>query len=305
MSILVDKEIEMQCYLPRWKIISTTIRDGVEMITGDIMVNDDQLETYRKDQPGLRTSNIAEWDIPNGRHRYELVALDEAVMIEKYRPMIVPFSNKQVRVRDPETNLEHLARVQKVLDGLPDNHHQFGWKASDIPDGTRVDGLLMPPRPEEKMISYGLSAAGYDVRLTNKFKIFTNINSAVIDPKNFDEDKCLVDFEGDVCIIPPHSYILGVTPEVFDIPNDTMVVCVGKSTYARAGCAVNVTPIEPGFRGQVVIEISNLTPLPMKVYANEGIAQFLFFKAKQNCRTPYSLNGRKYQNQRGIVLPRV
>jgi dCTP deaminase len=156
----------------------------------------------------------------------------------------------------------------------------------------------------EKIVSYGLSSAGYDVRLGRKFKIFTNIRSALIDPLNMSDD-CYVDHEGDDVIIPPHSYILGHTPEVFDIPRDVMVVCVGKSTYARAGCAVNVTPIEPGFKGQVVIEIANQTPLPMKVYADMGIAQFLFYRMSEPCETSYGDRKGKYQGQAGITTARV
>lgn len=155
-----------------------------------------------------------------------------------------------------------------------------------------------------KIISFGLSSFGYDVRLDRKFKIFTNINSALIDPLNFDE-KCLVDFEGDYVIVPPNSYVLGNTVESFNIPNDIQVICVGKSTYARAGVIINVTPIEAGFSGQVVIEISNSTPLPVKVYANMGIAQFLFLQGDSPCEVSYADRNGKYQNQTGITLPKV
>ena len=152
---------------------------------------------------------------------------------------------------------------------------------------------------EKKIISYGLSSYGYDVRLQNKFKIFTNINSAIIDPLNFDETTH-VDHEGEYCIIPPNSYILGVTVEKFNIPRDVMVVCVGKSTYARCGAIINVTPIEPEFNSYIVIEISNSTNLPLKVYANQGIAQFLFFQGNQPCEVSYLDRNGKYLNQEGI-----
>lgn len=156
---------------------------------------------------------------------------------------------------------------------------------------------------EEKIISYGTSSFGYDVRLGTKFKIFTNVNSAIIDPLNM-PDTAYVDIEGDVCVIPPNSYVLGHTLETFDIPRDVTAICVGKSTYARAGCGINVTPIEAGFKGQVVIEISNLTPLPMRVYANMGIAQFLFFRGLP-CEVSYSDRAGKYQNQTGITTAKV
>lgn len=157
---------------------------------------------------------------------------------------------------------------------------------------------------ERKIISWGLSSFGYDVRLANKFKIFTNINSTVIDPLNMSDD-CYIDFEGDVCIIPPNSYILGHTVETFNIPRDVQVIAVGKSTYARVGCAINVTPIEAGFSGEVVIEIANLTPLPMKVYAGMGISQFLFFRGTEECEVSYDDRDGKYQNQSGLTTARV
>lgn len=155
----------------------------------------------------------------------------------------------------------------------------------------------------QKIISWGLSSFGYDVRLGNKFKIFTNINSTVIDPMKMSDD-CYVDFEGDICIIPPHSYVLGHTIEYFRMPKDVVAVCLGKSTYARAGAAINVTPIEPGFEGQVVIEIANQTPLPMKVYANMGIAQFMFHRGER-CMVSYADRGGKYQGQQGVTTARV
>lgn len=157
---------------------------------------------------------------------------------------------------------------------------------------------------DEKIVSYGLSSYGYDVRLANKFKIFTNARNAMIDPLAPDPD-CFIDHEGDYCIIPPNSYVLGHTIETFDIPRDVMVVAVGKSTYARLAAVVNVTPIEPGFKGQVVIEIANCSTLPLKVYANQGIAQFLFFKGDRPCLTSYADKSGKYQNQSGLVTARL
>lgn len=156
----------------------------------------------------------------------------------------------------------------------------------------------------KKIISYGLSGFGYDVRLSNQFKVFTNINSSIIDPLDPTDD-FYVDFEGDHCILPPNSYLLGHTIEYFRIPRDTLVLCIGKSTYARLGAIVNCTPIEPGFCGQIVIEISNSTNLPLKIYANQGIAQFLFLQSDENCTTSYKDKGGKYQDQLGITKARL
>lgn len=156
----------------------------------------------------------------------------------------------------------------------------------------------------KRVLSYGTSSYGYDVRLGNKFKIFTNVHCGIIDPLEFDSN-CLVDHEGDYVIIPPNSYILGHTMETFKIPRNVMVIAVGKSTLARAGAIVNVTPIEPGFEGEVVIEVSNSTPLPMKLHAGQGIAQFLFFESDEECGTSYADKNGKYQNQVGVVTPRA
>lgn len=152
----------------------------------------------------------------------------------------------------------------------------------------------------EKILSYGLSSAGYDVRIGDEFRIFTNINSTIIDPLNFDE-KCLHPFKGDVCIIPPHSYALAVTLEYFRIPRNIQVICVGKSSYARAGQVINVTPIEPEFEGNVIIEIANTTPLPARIYANQGIAQFLFLEGSSDCNLSYLDKNGKYQGQTGMT----
>ncbi len=167
------------------------------------------------------------------------------------------------------------------------------------------------PIREVRATSFGLSSYGYDMTLAEEFRIFSNINSGVINPKNFSED-CLVDGTihedatyGRYVIMPPHSYMLGRTVEYLDIPRDIMVICLGKSTYARCGGHVNVTPIEPGFRGHVVIEISNATPNPMMVFANEGIAQFLFLRGDEPCEVSYADRNGKYQNQTGITLPKV
>jgi dCTP deaminase len=155
-----------------------------------------------------------------------------------------------------------------------------------------------------RIVSYGTSSYGYDVRCASEFKIFTNINSTIVDPKNFDP-KNFVDFEGETCIIPPNSFALARTVEYFRIPRNVLTVCLGKSTYARCGVIVNVTPLEPEWEGHVTLEFSNTTPLPARVYANEGVAQFLFFESDEVCETSYKDRGGKYQGQRGVTLPRT
>ena len=154
------------------------------------------------------------------------------------------------------------------------------------------------------VISYGLSSYGYDVRVSNEFKVFTNVYNSIVDPKAFRDD-AFVDIKGDVCVVPPNSFALARTVEYFRIPDDVLTICVGKSTYARCGIIVNVTPFEPGWQGTVTLEISNTTPLPAKIYAGEGIAQVLFFRGEERCETSYSDRAGKYQSQSGITLPRV
>lgn len=156
----------------------------------------------------------------------------------------------------------------------------------------------------QKIISYGTSSYGYDVRCADEFKIFTNINSTIVDPKNFDENN-FVDFKGDRCIIPPNSFALARTVERFKIPRDVLVVCLGKSTYARCGIIVNVTPLEPEWEGYVTLEFSNTTTLPAVIYANEGIAQMLFFGGDQVCDVSYKDRNGKYQGQEGVTLPKA
>jgi dCTP deaminase len=155
-----------------------------------------------------------------------------------------------------------------------------------------------------RIVSYGTSSYGYDVRCAPEFKIFTNINSTIIDPKNFDP-KNFVDFRGEVCIIPPNSFALARTVEYFRIPRNVMVICLGKSTYARCGIIVNVTPLEPEWEGHVTLEFSNTTPLPARIYAGEGVAQFLFFESDEECETSYKDRGGKYQGQKGVTLPKT
>jgi dCTP deaminase len=171
----------------------------------------------------------------------------------------------------------------------------------------REHGMIEPfsdRQVREGVVSYGVSSYGYDVRIADDFKIFTNINSTVIDPKNFDS-RSFVDFRGDVCVIPPNSFALARTVEYFRIPRNVLTICLGKSTYARCGIIVNVTPLEPEWEGIVTLEVSNTTPLPAKIYANEGIAQMLFFESDEPCEVSYADKKGKYQSQKGLTLPRM
>ncbi len=154
------------------------------------------------------------------------------------------------------------------------------------------------------VISYGLSSYGYDIRVANEFKIFTNVNCSIVDPKNFDEQS-FVDFKGDICIVPPNSFALARTVEYFKIPRNVLTICLGKSSYARCGIILNVTPFEPEWEGFATLEISNTTPLPAKIYANEGIAQVVFFESDEPCEVSYADKKGKYQAQRDITLPRI
>ena len=178
----------------------------------------------------------------------------------------------------PDHWIRKMAREQGMIDPFADNQARQG------------------------VISYGVSSYGYDIRVADEFKIFTNVYSAIVDPKQFDP-RSMVDFKGEVCVIPPNSFALARTVEYFRIPRDVLTVCLGKSTYARCGIIVNVTPFEPEWEGFVTLEISNTTPLPAKIYANEGIAQVLFFEADEQCETSYADKKGKYQGQQSIVLP--
>jgi dCTP deaminase len=199
--------------------------------------------------------------------------------VRDFKPMIEPFAPSQIR-------------------------HKGGnlcEPPSDAPEPAFGE-MVSYRKPLEKIVSYGTSSYGYDVRVADEFKIFTNINSTVVDPKNFDE-KSFVDFKGDVCIIPPNSFALARTVEYFRIPRNVLTVCLGKSTYARCGIIVNVTPFEPEWEGFVTLEFSNTTPLPAKIYANEGVAQVLFFQSDEACATSYKDRGGKYMGQGAVPVP--
>jgi dCTP deaminase len=180
----------------------------------------------------------------------------------------------------PDTWISRMAREQRMIEPF-------------------VEGQV-----REGVISYGVSSYGYDIRVADEFKIFTNVYSAVVDPKRFDSAS-MIDFRGPVCVIPPNSFALARTVEYFRIPRSVLTICLGKSTYARCGIIVNVTPFEPEWEGFVTLEISNTTPLPARIYAHEGIAQVLFFEADELCQTSYADKKGKYQKQQAIELPRL
>ena len=175
----------------------------------------------------------------------------------------------------------------------------------------REHGMIEPFEPQQvkrngkgPIVSYGTSSYGYDIRCSDEFMLFTNLNSTIVDPKNFDANS-FVDVKGDVCIIPPNSFALARTVEYFRIPRNVLTICLGKSTYARCGIIVNVTPFEPEWEGYVTLEFSNTTPLPAKIYANEGVAQVIFFEADEECEISYKDRGGKYQGQTGVTLPKT
>jgi dCTP deaminase len=172
-------------------------------------------------------------------------------------------------------------------------------------------GMIEPFEPGQikyangrSIVSYGTSSYGYDIRCSDEFKLFTNINSAIVDPKNFDSNS-FVDVKSDICLIPPNSFALARTVEYFRIPRNILTICLGKSTYARCGIIVNVTPFEPEWEGYVTLEFSNTTPLPAKIYANEGVAQVIFFESDEVCEVSYKDRGGKYQGQHGVTLPKI
>lgn len=210
--------------------------------------------------------------------------------LKEFIPMITPYEPGNIR------------EVEKKLNYPPHTFTSMSIEPTKLPSGVEERGGEYFHK--QKILSYGTSSFGYDVTLSDEFQIFSNINNTVIDPLNFDT-KCLVPFKGEVCTLPPNSYLLGVTREYFRIPRDVMVICVGKSTYARCGAIVNVTPIEPGFEGHVVIEIANTTSLPMKIYADQGIAQFMFFQSDEECEVSYADKKGKYQGQTGVTLAKV
>jgi dCTP deaminase len=203
--------------------------------------------------------------------------------------------------------IEYGMKCIKLLSGIPMTIKSDQW----IEKMALEHGMIEPFESNQvrenqsgRIISYGVSSYGYDVRCSREFKIFTNINSAIVDPKAFDESS-FVELESDVCIIPPNSFALARTVEYFRIPRSILTICLGKSTYARCGIIVNVTPLEPEWEGHVTLEFSNTTPLPARIYANEGVAQMVFLESDEVCKTSYRDRQGKYQGQRGVTLPRT
>ena len=186
----------------------------------------------------------------------------------------------------PDNWISYMAKKHNMIDPFVDRQIK-----------TSADGL-------KKIVSYGVSSYGYDLRVSDEFKVFTNVLNSIVDPKKFDENS-FVTLKNDICIVPPNSFALARSVEYFKIPKDVLTICLGKSTYARCGIIVNVTPFEPEWEGHVTLEISNTTPLPAKIYANEGIAQVIFLKAEESCAVTYAQRGGKYMKQKGITLPSV
>lgn len=287
MSIKSDKWIRRQCTPPSF--MKKVVVPHAIMASCDV-----HLKPYMEWAPTHQTDDeiLDEirtfWDNPEvGTKDFRPLTKEE---IKAFEPMISPFEPNLVR--------KHLIKQA--------HHHEgtFGLMAQPK-DSRIIDADLYPESnayKTEKVVSYGTSSYGYDIRCAPSFKVFTNINSTVVDPKNFD-DKNYVDVHGDYCIIPPNSFALARTVEYFRIPRNVLAICLGKSTYARCGIIVNVTPLEPEWEGYLTLEFSNTTPLPAKVYAGEGCAQLLFFESDEDCETSYKDRGGKYQNQVDQPVP--
>ena len=204
-------------------------------------------------------------------------------------------SNTRLKADNTETAQSHFTAQPGIL-----ADHQI----RDLAQNRKMIEPFVEKQKGNGVISYGLSSYGYDARCSEEFKIFTNVDNALVDPKNFSEAS-FVNRNHEICVIPPNSFVLTHTVEYFRIPEDVLVICLGKSTYARCGLIVNVTPLEPGWEGHVTLEISNTTPLPARVYANEGVEQFLVFKGSEPCETSYADRSGKYMGQRGVTLPKL
>jgi dCTP deaminase len=245
--------------------------------------------TYQSEEDLLKEIGFYEFNKLRNTHALGTMAYRELTVREKanFNPMISPFVDGQVRERWIRPNEEQRRKWQASFDGSVDFDIKEKWRSTDLSLGLEI---------AEKIVSYGLSSFGYDIRCSDEFKIFTNINSTVVDPKNFD-DKNFVNFKGPICIIPPNSFVLTHTLERFIIPRDIVSNCVGKSTYARCGISVMVTPLEPEWEGYLTLEFANATPLPAMLYANEGCAQIQFFRGTRPCEVSYKDRGGKYQSQ--------
>ena len=239
--------------------------------------------------------------LPNGDKHYFHQKLDKEELDGLYAAIRNPMRDEdtvrpalgELRIIKPEEKLDFLP----MIDPFVSTQVKLGR-------GPNVEGFDGPTPTHEKVISYGVSSYGYDVRCADEFKVFTNMHSTFIDPKNFNP-KNYMDVKGDKCIIPPNSFALARTVEYFRIPRDVLTICLGKSTYARCGIIVNVTPLEPEWEGHVTLEFSNTTTLPAVIYANEGVAQMLFLQSDEECEVSYKDRGGKYQGQTGVTLPKA
>lgn len=293
MSIKSDRWIRQQCLVPKYVRVVNGVARGLPVPPSfEDSIAIQHCERNQLDRP------LSPAEVEMIINRGMVLRYDENVQsMYPWLPMIEPFESGQVRERErTATTAEEAFAVRMQFTREEAKKH---FKAQDV----RTDPLI-GMQIREKIISYGTSSYGYDIRCADEFKIFTNVNSAVVDPKNFD-DKSFVDFKGDCCIIPPNSFALARTMEYFRIPRDVLTICLGKSTYARCGIVVNVTPFEPEWEGYVTLEFSNTTPLPAKIYAGEGCAQVLFFQGDEPCEVSYKDRGGKYQGQTGVVTPRT
>lgn len=289
-----DRWIRQQCIPPKFVVTENRVTG---FLPGTISIK--PVEYFSHDSAEELDAKISARRLPDN----ELLVTPHGVQhfrpvtqedLKDWRPMISPYVDGQVR------EIERNGTPSEMNFLRANGAKALADKVRTTSDRLRVDPLL-GLQIRQKIVSYGTSSFGYDVRLADEFKIFTNVFNGVIDPLKADEkERVFVDHKGPHCVIPPNSYILGYTMERFVIPRDVMVLCVGKSTYARCGAIVNVTPIEAGFEGSVVIEISNATPLPLVVHAGQGIAQFMFFQSDEPCEVSYADRGGKYQGQSGL-----
>lgn len=297
MSILTDRQIRIRCEADVKKI--TALRDFGPHLKDKVI--------YHLDPLYVKNHYQAYNDVSHPDER--VFHIEDAPANEfTFSPMIAPFHREQIRAiqRDPTPEERRIFSPHEML--TAEEQIAALRKLSPSANGVSYKEVSHPSESplqiDQKVISSGLSSMGYDVTLARDFKIFTNVNSQIIDPLNMSDRIYHEAIDQDYCIIPPNSYILGHTVEWFDIPKNILALCLGKSTYARCGAIVNATPIEPGFKGRVVIEISNATNLPLKVYAGQGVAQFLFLQATEDCEVGYGDRdggkGGKYQGQAGL-----
>jgi dCTP deaminase len=294
MTILSDRQIKQLCTLPNFVI--TELKALTQDPDNLAYYLHREIQSFSYLLEGELISKIKNRGNGIGIVKYRPLTEEE---VSAFKPIISPFVGKQVKTRGRViTRAEYDAFARKPESDMTETY---------IIDRNEIHGSYA--KIPERIISYGLTSYGYDVRLAEQFKIFSNMLGSTIDPLAIHQD-CFVEQDASVneagyVILPPNSYLLGVTQETFAIPRDVTAICVGKSTYARCGIAVNVTPIEAGFEGQVVIEVANQTSLPARIYANMGIAQFLFFRGDQPCDVSYADRGGKYQGQSGITDARV